>query len=82
VYLYGITLEDKKEMYEKQEHRCSSCKKEMTFSGCRVDHNHETGKNRDLLCHRCNILVGFLENALAVEGLKSYLRKHEEVSNG
>lgn len=31
-----------------------------------VDHNHETGKIRGVLCFHCNLLIGFLERDLSV----------------
>jgi hypothetical protein len=27
-----------------------------------VDHNHETGKIRGLLCHHCNLAVGWIRD--------------------
>jgi hypothetical protein len=31
-----------------------------------VDHNHETGQVRDLLCHNCNALLGMCREDKAV----------------
>lgn len=58
--LYGITPEDYDAMLEKQEHACAICEKPCT-SGRRlsVDHDHETGEVRGLLCGACNRLLGF-----------------------
>ena len=61
-HLYGLTPEQHQEMLERQDYRCLSCKEEKPLV---VDHNHETGEVRALICQRCNIAVGFVENGAA-----------------
>lgn len=39
-----------------QEHKCAVCKTHLTKY--RVDHCHNTGRVRGLLCHQCNIRLG------------------------
>lgn len=42
-----------------------------------IDHNHETGKIRSLLCTRCNTFLGHIENNRnLVPGIMDYLNKH------
>lgn len=56
---YGITVEEYEEMLESQNHSCAICG--TTDSGRRrfaIDHDHETGKVRGLLCDKCNMFVG------------------------
>ena len=58
---YGITLDVYNDMLKKQNNSCAVC--EVVF--CKgiypqVDHCHDTGKIRGLLCKRCNMLEGFL----------------------
>lgn len=57
-----ITLEDYKNLLTAQNNKCAICntdqsklKKELA-----VDHNHNTGKVRGLLCNRCNSALGLL----------------------
>ena len=41
-----------------------------------VDHNHETGRVRGLLCHRCNAGIGmFKENIELFSSAVSYLKE-------
>lgn len=70
--LYGISVEDYDRMYEAQEGRCAICgdEKDGREAGTRedryerlaVDHNHETGEVRGLLCQPCNRGLGFLRD--------------------
>lgn len=42
-----------------------------------VDHNHETGRIRGLLCTNCNTGIGLLkENPLILDRAITYLAKH------
>ena len=59
---YGITAEDYDEMHEAQGGKCMCCGDEVSDYGrgsrLHVDHCHETGAVRGLLCQRCNLLIG------------------------
>ena len=64
---YGLTLEDYVRLDEKQGGRCASCREFETAKGntgrvrlLAVDHDHETGEVRGLLCSLCNTGVGSL----------------------
>ena len=70
---YGITMEDYDKLFQKQKGRCVICKKHQLELKNRlvVDHDHETGVIRGLLCYGCNSILGLsgdsrkvLENAL------------------
>ena len=69
----GLTLSDFEKQMEAQEGRCGICRKDVsgtTKSGrqeANVDHDHETGRFRGILCHRCNVSLGALGDS--VEGL-------------
>lgn len=73
---YGITLEEKKRMYEQQQGLCLVCGKSLPedFRKAHVDHNHVTDEVRGLLHQRCNIVVGYLESEL-VEQARLYLQR-------
>ena len=56
---YGITLADYDRMFAEQGGRCAICDREHD-GGKRfdVDHDHETGDVRGLLCTNCNRMIG------------------------
>lgn len=58
---YGITIEDFERMEDKQGGRCAICGRSSARRKLDVDHNHETGQVRQLLCQRCNVTLGWLE---------------------
>ena len=66
--LYGVTEETYDQMLEAQNGQCAICKatennnKRMKYF-C-VDHDHATGKVRQLLCQECNFFLGKLEKYL------------------
>lgn len=71
---YGITLEQYKKMLKDQNECCALCKNKRPL---RVDHDHRTGKVRGLLCDKCNLSLGLLEeNEVAIENIKTYLTKY------
>lgn len=80
---YGISLAELNEMWAKQQGRCACCAREMkrggqeNLSGC-VDHDHETGAVRALLCSGCNIAIAHLgEDPERCKLAAKYLRKHK-----
>lgn len=56
---YGITLVQYNEMLAGQNHRCAICKEQCaTGKRLAVDHDHDTGLIRGLLCQECNLMLG------------------------
>lgn len=61
---YNLSKENYEKQYNIQKGLCFICnEKETRFNGklC-VDHNHKSGVIRKLLCHKCNIGVGCMED--------------------
>lgn len=76
----GIMLEEKHRMYVEQEGLCSICGSQMPLpghgQGADTDHDHSTGKVRNLLCRRCNSIVGVFEtNSGIVPKITAYLER-------
>ncbi len=80
--MYGVTLEQYNEKFEQQGGRCIICQahqSELKYSLC-VDHNHDTGEVRDLLCSKCNSLLGYCREDIGImETAIEYLRKHDNL---
>lgn len=81
---YGITLSRYNEMFERQGGRCAACHRLETKVDPRtkvlrylsVDHDHETGEVRGLLCAECNSALGLLgESQSRARGLISYIKR-------
>lgn len=63
---YGITVEEYAEMLAGQGGHCAICPRTPEENGklLSVDHDHETGEVRGLLCQPCNLALGHLEDHL------------------
>jgi len=61
---YGITIEDYDKLLALQGGKCAICASTDPNGQGRfhIDHNHETGKVRGLLCHRCNTGLGLFSD--------------------
>lgn len=80
--VYGITIEEYEAILEAQDGKCAICGVEAgaadRLSLC-VDHNHRTGRRRELLCVGCNFRVRNLgDDRELFELTVAYIRKHLE----
>jgi hypothetical protein len=73
--LYGLTLEQYQFLLAKQQGRCAICGRTDNFGvALGVDHDHETGIVRGLLCDKCNQAIGALrEDPELFEAAIAYL---------
>lgn len=64
-------------LYQIQSGKCGICGKHQSeiLEALCVDHNHQSGEVRGLLCHNCNKNVGILENKDFVLKAQAYLEK-------
>jgi hypothetical protein len=75
---YGLSQDDYYNMLESQNHVCAICGNPGGKKRLCVDHDHDTGKVRALLCDGCNVGIGrFKDNPDLVEKAAFYLRKHK-----
>ena len=75
---YGLTLVEYKIMIDAQQGVCAICKRNPTeVNKLCVDHNHDTGELRGLLCSLCNTALGFFNDSkdILLEAIK-YLEKY------
>lgn len=64
---YGISLQEKIQLFEKQLGLCAICEfKFETVYSAHVDHDHKTGKVRGLLCLTCNHLIGKAKDSVSI----------------
>jgi len=84
---YGITLDNYNEMLDKQNGTCAICNlKETKISKetgdpkrLAVDHCHETGKVRGLLCFHCNSSLGkFKDSIELLQNAIDYLKGNND----
>lgn len=76
---YGITLEDYNRMLEAQGGHCAICPRVPGTKRLPVDHNHDTGAVRGILCDRCNRAIGLLGDSTdLLESALNYLRNSDE----
>ena len=75
---YGITPEDYNHMFTEQGGKCAICgvsQLELSSRLC-VDHDHNTGKVRGLLCPHCNTALGyFRDNLASLEHAVEYIKR-------
>ncbi len=69
---YGIVLDDYERMFEKQQGLCKICHNPPKTRTLAVDHDHQTGRVRGLLCNPCNLLLGCVQDQ--VERLQAAIR--------
>jgi Recombination endonuclease VII len=77
-YKYGITLEQKREMFDKQSGLCPICLlalPDVVSGNCCVDHDHKTEAVRGLVHKACNLWIGYVEKHgfEVFDRIKSYL---------
>ena len=76
---YGITLDEYNQVFAAQKGRCMICgiHQSELLRSLAIDHNHETGEFRSLLCANCNTGIGlFHENTGIMRTAISYLEKY------
>jgi len=81
---YNIGLKEVRAMYDEQNGTCAICKTvgfkmlDSHMSGMNLDHCHDTGKVRGLLCHNCNRGLGlFQDDPTLLDSAAVYIRSHK-----
>lgn len=55
---HGVSSSQKRALLEEQDFLCKLCAREISFQFSCVDHCHETGRVRGVLCRSCNLGLG------------------------
>jgi len=82
---YGLTIDTYNKMLAEQAGVCAICKGQETVRGrggklkkLSVDHCHTTNAVRGLLCHYCNVGIGYLKDDPEIlRAAHKYLEKGE-----
>lgn len=78
-YKYGITQEQYDSMYMEQLGLCAACHEPFGDKKPCVDHNHKTGIIRGLVHHKCNTVMGLIDDDHTKLGfIVEFLQKHEK----
>lgn len=79
---YGITPDDYDRLLKEQGGKCGVCgcadppKRQGNATHWHVDHCHETGNVRGILCYRCNSGLGnFKDNVDSLQAAIAYLKR-------
>lgn len=85
---YNLTWENYVKILEQQEYLCDICGKQLVVPGqgeyngndtAVVDHNHETGVVRGILCRKCNkALGGFGDDISIIKKAFNYLEGNRD----
>lgn len=59
---YSMTLEQYREMEVAQGGKCAICDEPQRPQSMFVDHDHQDGSIRGLLCRHCNTILGMIES--------------------
>ena len=84
---FKLSKDEFTKLLDKQNNVCAICTKpEQIISGrinrvpkrLAIDHNHNTGKIRGLLCHHCNVALGSFKDSIeTLQAAIDYLKQHQ-----
>lgn len=76
---FGLPYGWYKSTLDKQGNVCAICKKpnKSTKRCLAVDHHHESGRVRGIVCYNCNRLLHAFDNLDLYNSIMAYLKKHE-----
>ena len=76
---YGLKLDDWDRIFERQRGACAACGE--LGKKLQIDHDHETGRVRALLCAGCNTAIAHVgESTERLRLLIRYLQRHKAAS--
>ncbi|AFC22025.1 endonuclease VII [Cronobacter phage vB_CsaP_GAP52] len=83
---FGLEWDEYQALIKKQDNKCAICGEAETATvrgkvkELAVDHDHDTGKARGLLCSKCNVMIGMSqENPAILASAINYLDKYRVI---
>lgn len=79
--IHGITLDQYHAILERQDFCCPICGEDVVSKGPRqihIDHDHDTGKVRGILCGTCNTGLGKLGDGKLLEKAVRYIARSQK----
>lgn len=72
---YDLSEQDFYHLLEDQDWACAICWLDLLIDNTHVDHDHQTGSVRGLLCTNCNLALGhFRDDPWILQKATGYLR--------
>lgn len=75
---YGTTRPEVLRAILRQQGRCAVCGEPSKYKRLNIDHCHRRRRFRGLLCNRCNVAMGVVDNSELLEALVAYKAEFEE----
>jgi hypothetical protein len=74
---YNLTPDQADELLDGQGGVCAICNEDDPTGGWVVDHDHDSGVVRGILCRKCNSGIGLLKDSVSVlRAATIYLERH------
>jgi hypothetical protein len=78
---FGVSLKWYTKKLKEQGNVCDICKKHLQsdrYKHFAIDHDHDTGEVRGLLCNNCNTALGLVkEDERTINNMNKYLKKYK-----
>lgn len=75
---YGLTKEEYQKLLVRQRNKCAICLRMLTDIKTCIDHCHNAGHVRGILCSRCNWTLGMWQNSVrTAKRAVAYLQREE-----
>ena len=74
-YRLKVPVDEVRRVIEASQGACEACKKPLLHKDMCIDHCHDTGKVRGVLCRFCNALEGMLKKTEQIAQIRDYLSR-------